>query len=174
MWRTLQEIFWPWDELFTSILKLKSKWGDRIMSYGCFSKLSPPWPHIDQERLSTTIQTDCRSLLKYTLHTTVDTVLYLCTVSYCTDQQRLTNPDMSPSLNMKIDRSVLYCICDCSHDIDFFPPLIKLQWWLPTNKIENNHSVLSSFQIKWPEPKFMYYKYITQDSVYIVYRMNYS
>ena len=98
------------------------------MSYGCFSKLSPPWPHIDQEHLSMTTQTGCGRQLKYTLHSTVERVLYLCTVAHCTDQQRLTNSDMLPSLILKIDRSVPYRICDCSHHIDFLPPPIKLHW----------------------------------------------
>jgi hypothetical protein len=84
-------------------LKTQSNWGDRIMSYGCFSKLPPPWPHIDQEHLSMMAQTGCCLQLKYTLHSTVDRVPYLCTVAHCTDQQRLTNSDMLPSLILKIE-----------------------------------------------------------------------
>jgi len=66
-------------------LKTQSNRGDRIMSYGCFSKLSPPWSHTDQEHLSMTTQTGCRHQLKYTLHSRVDRVLYLHTVAHCTD-----------------------------------------------------------------------------------------
>jgi len=155
-------------------LKTQSNWEDRITSYGCFSQLSPARPHIHQEHLSVTTQTGCRHQLKYTLQGRGDRFLYLCTVAHCTDQQRITNSHMSPSLILKIDRSVLYRICDCSHHIDFFPPPTKLHWWLPTNKLENNQSVLSSIQTKWPKPKYMCYKYITQYSEYIVYIMNYS
>ena len=56
----------------------------------------------DYEHLRTE-QTGCGCLLKYTLHSKVVRVLYICTVAHCTNGHRLTNSGLSPSVVLKTE-----------------------------------------------------------------------
>ena len=114
--KLLPKTFWSGDGLFTSISELRiigeNCW--RKMCYGCFSNPSTTVQNSDHEHQRMTIQTGCGCLLKYTLHSKVVRVLYICTLAHCTDGHGLTDSGKSPPVILKTKWNVLYRLCDCN------------------------------------------------------------
>jgi len=61
-----------------------------------------------------TKQIECGCLLIYISCSKVVRVLYISTVAYCIDRHRITNSGKSPSVILKMERSVLCRLCDCN------------------------------------------------------------
>jgi len=90
------------------------------MSYRCSSNPLTAAQNSDNEHQRMTIQTGCECLHKYIWHSKVVRALYICTVAPRIDWHRLTNSGMSPSVILKMERRVVYRLCDCNQHSDVY------------------------------------------------------